>query len=103
MAVNPHAAEVHRLVDLLPAGQIEALYVLLRGMLPERGEVPQPVESTRSLEEWSPSPDAPVVRRLSVAGVARGEHDLAAAVSIPKRCNGSSTRPANNDLRPGTV
>jgi hypothetical protein len=43
-----------------------------------RGEVPQPVESTRSLEEWSPSPDAPVVRRLSVAGVAREEHDLAA-------------------------
>jgi hypothetical protein len=78
MAVTPHAAEVHRLVDLLPAGQIEALYVLLLGMLPDRGEVPQSVESTRSLEEWSPSPGAPVVRRLSVAGVARGEHDLAA-------------------------
>lgn len=65
-------------MDLLPAGQIEALYVLLRGMLRERGESPQPVESTRSLEEWNPSPDAPVVRRLSIAGVARGDHDLAA-------------------------
>src|ERR1700688_1427633 len=78
MAAAPHSAEVHRLVDLLPAGQIEALYVLLRGMLPERGEAPQPVESTRSVEEWGPSLDAPVVRRLSVAGIARGEHDLAA-------------------------
>lgn len=29
-------------------------------------------------DERSPSPDAPVVRRVSVAGVARGEHDLAA-------------------------
>lgn len=78
MDAAPHSAEVHRLVDLLPAGQIEALYVLLRGMLRERGESPQPVESTRSLEEWNPSPDAPVVRRLSIAGVARGDHDLAA-------------------------
>jgi len=60
-------------VDLLPAGQIEALYVLLRGMLTEK-----PVQSSHSLEEWSSSPDAPVVRRLSVVGVARGEHDLAA-------------------------
>jgi hypothetical protein len=32
----------------------------------------------RSPEEWSPSPDAPVVRRLPAADVARGEHDLAA-------------------------
>lgn len=78
MAVTPHAAEVHRLVDLLPAEQIEALYVLLLGMLPDGGEAPQSIESSRSLEEWRPSPDAPVVRRLSVVGVARGEHDLAA-------------------------
>jgi hypothetical protein len=78
MAAAPHSDDVHRLVDMLPAGQIEALYVLLRGMLPDRGESAQPVDSTRSLEEWSPSPEAPVVRRLSVAGVARGDHDLAA-------------------------
>jgi hypothetical protein len=32
----------------------------------------------RSPEEWSPSPDAPVVRRLLAADVVRGEHDLAA-------------------------
>ena len=76
MDAAPHSAEVHRLVDLLPAGQIEALYVLLRGMLRERSASPEPVDSTRSLEEWSPSPDAPVVRRLSIAGVARGDHDL---------------------------
>ena len=51
MAAAPHSDDVHRLVDMLPAGQIEALYVLLRGMLPEKGESPQPVDSTRSLEE----------------------------------------------------
>ena len=61
-----------------PGGRGGYSYVLLRGMLPERAKAPQPVESTRSLEEWGPSPDAPVVRRLSVAGMARGEHDLGA-------------------------
>jgi hypothetical protein len=29
-------------------------------------------------ESWSPSPDAPAVRRLSISGIARGDHDLAA-------------------------
>ena len=32
-------AEVHRLVDRLAAGQVEALYVLLRGMLARYGGV----------------------------------------------------------------
>jgi hypothetical protein len=77
MAIAPHSAEVHRLVDLLPAGQMEALYVLLRGMLPDKGEPPQSADSADSLEEWTSSPDAPVVRRLSISGIARGEHDLA--------------------------
>jgi hypothetical protein len=77
MSIAPHSAEVHRLVDLLPAGQIEALYVLLRGMLSDKAESPQPVESTGSLAEWSPSPDAPVVRSLSISGIASGDHDLA--------------------------
>jgi hypothetical protein len=95
VAAAPHSDDVHRLVDMLPAGQIEALYVLLRGMLPERGESPQSVESTRSLEEWSPSPEAPVVRRLSVAGVARGDHDLAARSQEILRA-GSDARASGN-------
>ena len=76
MADAAHTAEVHRLVDLLPEGQLEALYVLLRSMLPGRDEEPQSSDSV-PLDQWTPSPDAPVVRRLSVAGIARGDHDLA--------------------------
>jgi hypothetical protein len=82
MADAPHAAEVHRLVDRLSAGQVEALYVILRGMLPDAGDSPESVLSDKALQEapaeWSPSADAPVVRTLSIAGIARGDHDLAA-------------------------
>jgi hypothetical protein len=78
MAMTPHVAEVHRLVDRLQAGQIEALYVLLPGMLPERTGSAQSLADSGPLEDWSPSPDAPAVRRLSISGIARGDHDLAA-------------------------
>ena len=78
MTTAPHAAEVHQLVDRLKAGQIEALYVLLLGMLPEgAGSAPAPADADPA-ESWSPSPDAPAVRRLSISGIARGDHDLAA-------------------------
>jgi hypothetical protein len=76
MADAPDRAEVHRLVDLLPAGQVEALYILLRGMLPGRDE-PQPSSTDVPPDEWAPDPGAPAVRTLSIAGIARGEHDLA--------------------------
>ena len=76
MAMAPHVAEVHRLVDRLQAGQIEALYVLLRGMLPDRAGSAQPPADAGPLEDWRPSPDAPAVRRLSISGIARGDHDL---------------------------
>jgi hypothetical protein len=82
MADAPHSGEVHRLIDLLAPGQVEALYVILRGMLANRDDSLQSPLSARSLDEapsdWSPSADAPVVRTLSISGVARGDHDLAA-------------------------
>jgi hypothetical protein len=74
----PHAAEVHQLVDRLDAGQIEALYVLLVGMLPKRAGSARAPADTDPTESWCPSPDAPAVRRLSISGIARGDHDLAA-------------------------
>jgi alkylated DNA nucleotide flippase Atl1 len=76
MADAAHTAEVHRLVDLLPEGQVKALYVLLRSMLPGQGEEPRSSDAV-PLDEWAPDPDAPVVRTLSAAGIARGDHDLA--------------------------
>lgn len=76
MADVPNRTEVHRLVDLLPAGQVEALCVLLRGMLSGRDE-PQPSGADVPPGKWTPDPDATAVRTLSVAGIARGDHDLA--------------------------
>ena len=59
-------------MDRLPAGQIEALYVLLRGMRPDSAESPVVANDASGLDDWHPSPDAPVVRNLSVAGIAAG-------------------------------
>jgi hypothetical protein len=78
MTPTPRRAEVHRLVDRLAAGQVEALYVLLRGMLPGAAESPAVANDSPSPEEWHPSPDAPVVRVLSIAGIAEGDPDLGA-------------------------
>jgi hypothetical protein len=78
MPTTPRRAEVHRLVDRLPAGQVEALYVLLRGMVPGAAESPAVANDASALDDWRPSPDAPVVRTLSIAGIAEGDHDLGA-------------------------
>jgi hypothetical protein len=78
MPSTPRRAEVHKLVDRLPAGQVEALYVLLRGMMPDALESPAVTNDASALQEWHPSPDAPVVRALSVAGIAEGDPDLGA-------------------------
>jgi hypothetical protein len=75
--LTPRRQEVHSLVDQLPAGQIEALYVLLRGMVPDVAESPAVANGVSVLHEWHPSPDAPVVRHLSMAGIAVGEGGLA--------------------------
>jgi hypothetical protein len=78
MPPTPRRVEVHRLVDRLAAGQVEALYVLLRGMVPDTAESPAVANDSSALDEWRPSPDAPVVRTLSIAGIAEGDHDLGA-------------------------
>ena len=78
MTPTPRRAEVHRLVDRLAAGQVEALYVLLRGMLPGTAESPAVANDSPAPEEWHPSPDAPVVRVLSIDGIAEGDPDLGA-------------------------
>jgi len=76
MQPTPRRAEVHKLVDRLPAGQVEALYVLLRGMLLDAAESPAVPNDTSEQRDWHESPDAPVVRTLTIAGIASGDHDL---------------------------
>jgi hypothetical protein len=72
MTIAPHASAVHSMVDQLAPGQVEALYVILQGMLPE------PPISDISLtaaheEELADQP----VRELSFIGLFAGEPDLA--------------------------
>jgi hypothetical protein len=76
MSPTPRRAEVHKLVDRLPAGQLEALYTLLRGMVPDPLEAPAVPNDASASQEWHPSPDSPVVRALSVVGIAEGDPDL---------------------------
>jgi hypothetical protein len=78
MPPTPRRAEVHKLVDRLPAGQVEALYILLRGMMPDGLESPAVANDASALQEWHPSPDARAVRTLSVVGIAEGDPDLGA-------------------------
>ena len=63
-------------MDRLPAGQIEALYVLLRGMVPDAMDFLAAANDASGLDDWHPSTDVPVVRDLSIAGIAVGDHDL---------------------------
>ena len=65
-------------MDRLPAGQVEALYVLLRGMVPDVAESPALANDSSVVDDWRPAADAPVVRTLSIAGIAEGDHDLGA-------------------------
>lgn len=39
---------------------------------------PAVANDASALDDWYPSPDAPVVRTLSIAGIAEGDHDLGA-------------------------
>ena len=48
------------------------LLVKVKRPVHRKGGTGEPAES------WSPPPDAPAVRRLSISGIARGDHDLAA-------------------------
>lgn len=76
MPGDPDRAEVHQLVDRLPAGQVKALRVLLRAMLSGRDGA-QPSGIDDSPDVWTLDANAPVVRSLSVTGIGHGAHDLA--------------------------
>jgi hypothetical protein len=45
-------------------------------MVPDAAESPAVANDGSGLDDWHPSPDAPVVRNLSIAGIAVGDHDL---------------------------
>ncbi len=45
-------------------------------MVPDAAESPAVANDSSALDNWRPSPDAPVVRTLSIAGIAGGDHDL---------------------------
>jgi hypothetical protein len=47
-------------------------------MVPGPAESPAVANDESALDDWRPSPDAPVVRTLSVVGIAEGDHDLGA-------------------------
>ncbi|CAO5189658.1 hypothetical protein FAIPA1_700007 [Frankia sp. AiPs1] len=69
MTTAPHVGDVHRMVDRLAPAQVEALYVILGGML---GSRPAP-GSVQPVDDSAATP----VRRLSFIGIMDGEHDLA--------------------------
>jgi hypothetical protein len=66
MTAASHASEVHRMVDRLAPAQLEALYVLLRGMV-GRLVPAEPAAATA----------APAGHRLPFIGIMDGEPDLA--------------------------
>ncbi|TFE25311.1 hypothetical protein E0F15_20030 [Frankia sp. B2] len=69
MTTAPHVADVHRMVDRLAPTQVEALYVILGGMLGSRPAT----ESARQVDDSAATPG----RRLSFIGIMDGERDLA--------------------------
>jgi hypothetical protein len=46
-------------------------------MVPDAVNFPAAANDASGLDDWHPSPEAPVVRDLSIAGIAVGDHDLA--------------------------
>jgi hypothetical protein len=69
MTTAPHVSAVHRMVDRLAPTQVEALYVILEGML---GSQPSS-EPVRPADGGAATPR----RRLSFIGIMDGERDLA--------------------------
>jgi hypothetical protein len=69
MTTAPHVGDVHRMVDRLAPPQVEALYVILGGMLGARPAS----ESARPVDDSAAAPK----RRLSFIGIMDDERDLA--------------------------
>ena len=72
MTIAPHASAVHHMVDQLEPGQVEALYVILQGMVPEPPIADTPLTATNETD-LAEQP----VRELSFIGLFAGEPDLA--------------------------
>jgi hypothetical protein len=47
-------------------------------MMPDAVESPAIANDASAQDNWHESPDAPVVRTLTIAGIAAGDHDLGA-------------------------
>jgi hypothetical protein len=82
MTIAPDYHQLHQTVDRLAPAQAEALYVVAKTMLgeplPITFDAPTESPATReSSQDWSFEPGAPLVRSLSVAGIAHGAPDLA--------------------------
>ena len=45
-------------------------------MASDAAESPAVANNASGLDDWNPSPVAPMVRNLSIAGIAAGDHDL---------------------------
>jgi hypothetical protein len=71
MTMAPHTSEVHHMVDQLAPAQVEALNVLLRGMLTGTGP-------TATAGAVTPPAGATPRHRFSFIGIMDGEPDLAA-------------------------
>jgi hypothetical protein len=80
MTAASHASEVHRMVDRLAPAQLEALYVLLRGMMGRLGGAQPAAPATAAPAAAAPAAAAPAAvagHRFSFIGIMDGEPDLA--------------------------
>jgi hypothetical protein len=72
MTMAPHSGEVHHMVDQLSSDQIEALYMILRGMLTASGTARETDRPAPSEARGAGKP------RFSFIGIMEAEPDLAA-------------------------
>jgi hypothetical protein len=71
MTAASHSSEVHSMVDRLAPAQVEALYVLLRGMVGRLGGAAEPTDTATA------APAAAAGHRFPFIGIMDGEPDLA--------------------------
>jgi hypothetical protein len=84
MTTAPHTSEVHHMVDRLAPPQVEALYVILHGMLARTGP---------TAAEPGPPQGTTARHRFSFVGAMDGEPDLAArSAGILREELGNPTR-----------
>ena len=72
MTIAPHADAVHQMVDRLAPGQIEALYVILEGMVGS-----ETTEGTGMTQPAAREAGSPKTHRFAFIAAMDGEPDLA--------------------------